>query len=116
MEINKKRVMIFAAGTGGHIYPGISIAKELIKNNIGILWIGTQNGMENNILLENNISIKHVNFSGVRGKGIFTLIKLPFKLMVSIVQALIIIKKYNPDLVLSMGDTLVFHAVLRHSF
>ena len=108
MEINKKRVMIFAAGTGGHIYPGISIAKELIKKNIGILWIGTQNGMENNILLENKISIKHVNFSGVRGKGIFTLLKLPYKLIVSIIQAFIIIKKYNPDLVLSMGGYISF--------
>ncbi len=108
MEINEKKVIIFAAGTGGHIYPGISIAKELIKNNINILWIGTPNGMENKILLENNIGIKHINFSGVRGKGIFTMIKLPFKLIISTVQAFIIIKKYNPDLVLSMGGYISF--------
>ena len=65
MEIYEKKVIIFAAGTGGHIYPGISIARELIKNNIKILWIGTPKGMENKILSDVNINIKHIDFFGI---------------------------------------------------
>ena len=42
MDTKKKRIVICAAGTGGHVYPGLSIAKELIKQNISILWIGTE--------------------------------------------------------------------------
>ena len=108
METKEKKIIIFAAGTGGHIYPGISIAKELIKNNIRILWIGTAKGMENKILLDTNIDIKHIDFSGIRGKGIIPLIKLPFRLFKATIQAFIIIKKYNPNLVLSMGGYISF--------
>ena len=108
METKEKKIIIFAAGTGGHIYPGISIAKELIKNNIKILWIGTAKGMENKILSDTNIDIKHIDFSGIRGKGIIPLIKLPFRLIKAIIQAFIIIKKFNPNLVLSMGGYISF--------
>jgi len=108
LEIKEKKIIIFAAGTGGHIYPGISIAKELIKNNIKILWIGTVKGMENKILSDTNIDIKHIDFSGIRGKGIIPLIKLPFRLIKAIIQAFIIIKKFNPNLVLSMGGYISF--------
>ena len=108
METKEKKIIIFAAGTGGHIYPGISIAKELIKNNIKILWIGTIKGMENKILSDTNIDIKHIDFSGIRGKGIIPLIKLPFRLVKATIQAFIIIKKYNPNLVLSMGGYISF--------
>ena len=108
METKEKKIIIFAAGTGGHIYPGISIAKELIKNNIKILWIGTVKGMENKILSDTNIDIKHIDFSGIRGKGIIPLIKLPFRLIKATIQAFIIIKKHNPNLVLSMGGYISF--------
>jgi UDP-N-acetylglucosamine--N-acetylmuramyl-(pentapeptide) pyrophosphoryl-undecaprenol N-acetylglucosamine transferase len=46
MRTDKKKIAIFAAGTGGHVYPGLSIAKELMRNDISILWIGTENGIE----------------------------------------------------------------------
>ncbi|MAR77418.1 MAG: undecaprenyldiphospho-muramoylpentapeptide beta-N-acetylglucosaminyltransferase [Gammaproteobacteria bacterium] len=108
MKIKEKKIIIFAAGTGGHIYPGISIAKELIKNNIKILWIGTAKGMENKILSDININIKHIDFFGIRGKGILPIIKLPFRLIKATIQAFIIIKKYNPNLALSMGGYISF--------
>ena len=45
MDSQNKKITIFAAGTGGHVYPGLSIATELIKQNISVLWIGTENGI-----------------------------------------------------------------------
>ena len=42
--------MIAAAGTGGHIYPGIAIAEVFEKNGFSIFWLGTSYGMENNLL------------------------------------------------------------------
>ena len=45
MSGDEKKIIIFAAGTGGHIYPAIPIAKELIKQNIPVLWIGTDAGL-----------------------------------------------------------------------
>ena len=108
MGSDEKKIIIFAAGTGGHIYPAIPIAKELIKQNIPVLWIGTEQGMENKIVTDANIKIKHINFSGIRGKGLITLVKMPFKLVKAIIQSLIIIKKYNPAISLSMGGYISF--------
>jgi UDP-N-acetylglucosamine--N-acetylmuramyl-(pentapeptide) pyrophosphoryl-undecaprenol N-acetylglucosamine transferase len=75
---NQKKIVIFAAGTGGHIYPGISIAKKIIQNNVSVVWIGTKKGIENKIVSKEKIPIEHINFSGIRGKGYLEYIKLPF--------------------------------------
>ena len=62
MSTIKKKIAIFAAGTGGHVYPGLSIAKELMNKGITILWIGTKNGIEKKIIEDTNIPIKYINF------------------------------------------------------
>ena len=108
MQCDEKKIIIFAAGTGGHIYPAIPIAKELIKKNISVLWIGTEQGIENKIVTDAGIKIEHINFSGVRGKGLIALVKMPLKLVKATIQSLIIIKKYNPGISLSMGGYISF--------
>ena len=108
MSTNKKKIAIFAAGTGGHVYPGLSIAKELMNKDISILWIGTKNGIEKKILEDTNIPIKCINFSGIRGNGLIAYIKLPIKLLVAIFQAIIILREYKANAVLSMGGYISF--------
>ena len=103
-----KKIIIFAAGTGGHIYPGLSIANFLKSKNISVLWIGTKNGMEKKIVESSGIPIKFVNFSGIRGKGLLTYIKLPFKLSLAIYQAFTIVKEFKPNAVISMGGYISF--------
>ena len=49
-ENTKKKLAIFAAGTGGHVYPGISIANQLIAENIDVIWIGTKKGIEKKLI------------------------------------------------------------------
>ena len=63
-----KTIAILASGTGGHIYPALSIAKKYISQGYKILWIGTPNGLEDKIVLEPNIIMKKINSQGVRGK------------------------------------------------
>ena len=116
MENKKEKKKIFAAGTGGHIYPGLSIAKELISKNVSVLWLGTKEGIEKKIIENSEIPIQYINFSGVRGKGLLPYIKLPTKLIISIFQAFIIIKKYSPNVVLSMGGYISFPCVLASYF
>ena len=55
-ENMKKKLAIFAAGTGGHVYPGISIANQLIAENIDIIWIGAKLGIEKK-LVEKNLDL-----------------------------------------------------------
>ena len=54
-ENRKKKLAIFAAGTGGHVYPGISIANQLIAENIDIIWIGAKQGIEKKLVEKNLI-------------------------------------------------------------
>lgn len=105
---NKHKVVIFAAGTGGHVYPGLSIARELIKQDVDIIWIGTKNGIEKKIIGQSEIPINYINFSGVRGRGIKSYIKLPFKMAVGIIQSLKILLKSKPNIALSMGGYISF--------
>ena len=112
MSKQNKKIVIFAAGTGGHVYPGLSIANELLSENISVFWIGTKNGIENKIIIDANIKIHHIAFSGVRGKGALSYIKLPVKLFIATIQSIVILRKIRPDIVLSMGGYISFPCVL----
>jgi len=112
MTKQDKKIVIFAAGTGGHVYPGLSIANELLSENISVSWIGTKNGIENKIITDSKIKIHHVSFSGVRGKGVLSYIKLPVKLFIATIQSVVILRKIKPDTVLSMGGYISFPCVL----
>ena len=107
-----KKIVIFAAGTGGHVYPGLSIANELLSENISVSWIGTKNGIENKIITNPKIRIHHISFSGIRGKGLISYIKLPVKLFIATIQSILILRKIEPDAVLSMGGYISFPCVL----
>jgi len=108
MTKQDKKIIIFAAGTGGHVYPGLSIANELLSKNVSVSWIGTKNGIENRIITDSRIKIHHISFSGIRGKGVLSYIKLPVKLFIATIQSVVILRKIKPDIVLSMGGYISF--------
>ena len=92
-----------AAGTGGHIYPGIAVGFELMKRDWNVVWLGTKIGIENEIVEKNNIKLYKISFEGVRKKGFLSIIFSPFKLLRAIFQSLVIIWNVKPRLVLGMG-------------
>jgi len=101
-----KNIVIAAGGTGGHIYPGLAIAKELINRGYSVSWIGSEVGLEKKILsnLKNiNLELDLLNISGVRNKGLKGWLVLPFKLTRAIWQARKILKKRKAELVISFG-------------
>ena len=76
--IKKVNITIAAAGTGGHINPGIAIADNLKKNGYNISWLGTPKGMENKLINKKKIQFFALSISGIRNKGLLKLICLPF--------------------------------------
>ena len=98
-----KRLMIMAAGTGGHIFPGIAIAQTMRERGWEVSWLGTSHGMEQDLVPRNGIAIDAIDFSGMRGKGLQHTLTGAFKLTASFVSCLRIIARRRPDVVLGMG-------------
>lgn len=98
-----KTLMIMAAGTGGHIFPGIAIAETMRARGWNVSWLGTVKGMEAQIVVKHNIEMDNIDFSGMRGKGILHTLTGAAKLLTSFFTCFRIIGKRQPDVVLGMG-------------
>lgn len=98
-----KRVLIAAAGTGGHIFPGLAIANALRSKGWDVSWLGTEAGMENRLVKEQNFPIDSIDFSGARGKGLTTWLLMPFRLIKASIVCGAIIAKTKPNLVIGFG-------------
>lgn len=98
-----KRLMIMAAGTGGHIFPGIAIAQTMKARGWEVSWLGTSTGMEQELVPKAGIAMDAIDFSGMRGKGLQHTLAGAFKLTASFATCLGILARRKPDVVLGMG-------------
>jgi UDP-N-acetylglucosamine--N-acetylmuramyl-(pentapeptide) pyrophosphoryl-undecaprenol N-acetylglucosamine transferase len=103
-----RTILIRAAGTGGHIFPGLAIARELAARGWRVPWMGTPRGMENRLVAEAGYPMVAVNMAGVRGKGVMSWVTLPLRLIGACWQATSAIFRVRPDVVLSMGGYVAF--------
>jgi len=103
-----RTLLVMAAGTGGHIMPGLAIARELAARGWRVHWMGTPRGMENRLVAEAGYPMVHVDMAGVRGKGLRAWIALPPRLVRALWQSSAAIFRVRPDVVLSMGGYVAF--------
>ncbi len=94
---------IMAGGTGGHIFPGIAVAKSLQKKGHKIFWLGAQGGMEERIVRQHGIQLTLLPIKPLRGKGMMGLMTMPFRLLKGIWLARKFFKKNNVDAAISLG-------------
>ncbi len=104
----KRTALIMAAGTGGHIYPGLAIAEVLVERGWSIVWLATPAGMEHKLVGTAGYQIEVVQMSGVRSKGLAAWLLLPLVLLRAFWQSLRIIRRIKPDVVVSMGGYIAF--------
>jgi len=98
-----RTILVMAAGTGGHIFPGLAIARELAARGWNVHWMGTPQGMENRLVAEAGYPMVRVAMSGVRGKGWRAWLVLPFRMGRALWQSTAAIFRIRPDVVLSLG-------------
>jgi UDP-N-acetylglucosamine--N-acetylmuramyl-(pentapeptide) pyrophosphoryl-undecaprenol N-acetylglucosamine transferase len=98
-----KRLMIMAAGTGGHIFPGIAIAQTMKERGWEVSWLGTSTGMEQELVPKAGIAMDAIDFTGMRGKGLQHTLSGAFKLTASFATCLRYLARRKPSVVLGMG-------------
>lgn len=97
------RLLIMAAGTGGHIFPGLAIADTMRARGWQVSWLGTTRGMEADIVPRHGVEFDAIDFTGLRGKGLLHTFTGAFKMLLSFFSCLAIIRRHKPDVVLGMG-------------
>lgn len=98
-----KTALIMAAGTGGHVFPGLAIAGVLAARGFRVVWLATPNGMEHKLVGRAGYRIEVVAMSGVRGKGARAWLLLPLVLLRAFWQSIGVLRRVQPDVVISMG-------------
>ena len=101
--MTQRPIMIMAGGTGGHVYPALAVADELRNRGLPVVWLGTRKGIEARLVTEAGFEMEWLGVSALRGKGLLSLLIAPFSLCVACFQALRILTRRNPCVVLGMG-------------
>ena len=103
-----RTLMIMAGGTGGHIFPALSVAEHARAAGWNIVWLGSRAGMEARIVPAKGYAMAWIRFSGLRGKGPIPMALLPLNLLIAFVQSARAIFAHRPDVVLGMGGYVAF--------
>lgn len=96
-------VLIMAGGTGGHIFPALSIARNLQSRGYRTEWLGTARGLEVDVIGATDIPLHCINIRGVRGKNLMSILLAPFMIVGAIWEALRVMRTVKPCCVLGMG-------------
>ena len=101
----KRRVVIAGGGTGGHLYPGIALAKALMRHdmNIEISFVGTQKGIEAKVLPREGFELKTILSAGLLGKKRLSRWMSWVKLPIGTAQSMCFLIRKRPDLVVGVG-------------
>ncbi|MCQ9327068.1 MULTISPECIES: undecaprenyldiphospho-muramoylpentapeptide beta-N-acetylglucosaminyltransferase [Neisseria] len=106
--MGSKTFMLMAGGTGGHIFPALAVAEALRGRGHHVIWLGSEDSMEERIVPKHNIRLETLAIKGVRGNGWKRKLELPFTLFKTVQAAMRIIKKHRVDCVIGFGGFVTF--------
>jgi UDP-N-acetylglucosamine--N-acetylmuramyl-(pentapeptide) pyrophosphoryl-undecaprenol N-acetylglucosamine transferase len=92
-----------AAGTGGHIFPGLAVAGTLRARGADVRWLGTPTGLENRLVPAAGLELDRISIAGLRGRGALGWLLAPLRVVRAMLQARQIFRRQRPGCVLSMG-------------
>ncbi len=98
-------MMIAGGGTGGHLFPGIALAEELVTRNQGhqVLFVGAERGIESRHVPRAGFDLELIKVGGLKGRGLWGWIRGLLRLPRAIWQSRRILKKFRPDVVVGVG-------------
>jgi len=104
-------LVVMAAGTGGHVMPGLAVAREMQRRGWTVSWLGTTHGMENRLVppeAEGGVPMDRLAFSGLRGKGLVHTLTGGLRLLKAMWDSLRVLRRRGADAVLGMGGYVCF--------
>jgi UDP-N-acetylglucosamine--N-acetylmuramyl-(pentapeptide) pyrophosphoryl-undecaprenol N-acetylglucosamine transferase len=103
-----RHLVIMAAGTGGHVIPGLAVAREMQARGWAVSWLGTEGGMENRLVPPSGIEMDRLAFSGLRGKNLVQTMFGGLRLLKAFWDSARILRRRSADAVLGMGGYVCF--------
>lgn len=103
-----RHLVVMAAGTGGHVIPGLAVAHEMTGRGWTVSWLGTRTGLENRLVPPAGIPMDTIAFSGLRGKGLLHTATGGLRLLAAFVECWRILRRRRADAVLGMGGYVCF--------
>ena len=100
---SNKKILIMAGGTGGHVFPALSIAEYLQSQGVQVEWLGTRQGLEATVIPKTSIPLHYISVSGLRGSSLGRKLLAPFVLTAAVMQSLFKVMQVKPACVLGMG-------------
>lgn len=112
------RVLIAAGGTGGHIYPGIAVAKEIMRRDPSsvVKFVGTAHGLETRLVPNAGFELSLIESAGLKNVSLMAKVRGLLMLPKSIFVARRLIRQFHPDIVLGAGGYVSGPVLLAASF
>lgn len=105
------RLVIAGGGTGGHLYPGIAVAREAMRSGCRVVFIGTQAGIEARVLPREGLELRTIKTGKYMGMGIKGKIKTLAGMPAAVSAAAAILRDFRPQAVLGVGGYASFPAL-----
>jgi UDP-N-acetylglucosamine--N-acetylmuramyl-(pentapeptide) pyrophosphoryl-undecaprenol N-acetylglucosamine transferase len=99
------KVLIAAGGTGGHIYPGIAVAQEIMRRdaNSKVRFVGTARGLETRLVPQAGFELSLIDSAGLKNVGRIAQMRGVVLLPKSFISALSVIRQFRPNVVVGAG-------------
>ncbi|WP_434382434.1 undecaprenyldiphospho-muramoylpentapeptide beta-N-acetylglucosaminyltransferase [Melittangium boletus] len=99
------KVLIAGGGTGGHLYPGIALAEEVVTRHHAnkVVFVGTERGLEARVVPREGYPLETIRAQGLKGKGLVGLLKGLFLLPLALFESFRILREHKPDVVVGVG-------------
>jgi UDP-N-acetylglucosamine--N-acetylmuramyl-(pentapeptide) pyrophosphoryl-undecaprenol N-acetylglucosamine transferase len=108
-SVEKRRLVIAAGGTGGHVFPALAVAQALARQGVIVEWVGSNRGLEARVVRDQaGFPLTELTVQGLRGRGLAGLLGLPIGLMRSLIDCWRVLARVRPGLVLVFGGYVSF--------
>jgi len=99
------RVILAGGGTGGHLFPGLAVAREFQRRDAmtEILFVGTEQGIEARVLPQEGFKLETLSVKGLRGRGLRGFLDALYGVPASLLRSLRLIREFRPDLIIGLG-------------